>query len=75
MAGEDDPPMTGTELRKCLTAMGWSQRQLADYLAISQTAVQRMAMGKMAVRPNLAEWLWIRAAHCKENPFPEGWFN
>ena len=65
--------MTTDEFRGCLEAMGWSQRQLADYLALAKTTVQRWATGAGEVPVNVAAWLRLRAAHDRRHPYPADW--
>lgn len=65
--------MTPTELRECLEAIGWSQRHLADLLAIGEARVRRMASGRVAVPDELATWLRVLRAVHDANPIPIGW--
>ena len=65
--------MDSTRFRECMDLLGWSQRQLADYLDIGVTSVQRWAMGRIVIPDNVAAWLEARAAHMVRYPYPEGW--
>ncbi len=65
--------MTPTRLRECLTALGWSQRGLADMLEVHETRVRRWARGLLDVPPEVAAWLETLAAVHVAHPAPAGW--
>ena len=46
--------MTGTQLRRARLRAGYSQRQLARRLRVSQSLVSRVETGQVAVSPRLA---------------------
>lgn len=51
--------MTSNELRAELTALGWTQRRLADRLGVDPDTVSRWTNGRTAVPAYVAEYLRV----------------
>lgn len=62
--------MTPSRLRECLDLIGWSQRELADRLAIHETRTRRWAAGRYPVPPAVGDWLERLVAFHLRNPAP-----
>lgn len=62
--------MTAARLHECLALLGWSQRGLADLLAINEKQVRRWASGDYAVPATTAAWLDRLAQFHALNPPP-----
>jgi DNA-binding transcriptional regulator YiaG len=65
--------MTPTRFREILTLFGWSQRQLATVLNISERRSRKWAAGGAEIPPAVAEWLEFIVAPIEAQPFPQGW--
>ena len=65
--------MTADELRECLEALHWSNRELARTLEINLSTVHDWAAGKWPVPPRIAAWLRASAAALRAQPLPKDW--
>ena len=61
--------MTPTRFRECLDALRWSQRGLADALAMDERQVRRWAAGA-AIPEAVAAWLERAGKWHEKNPPP-----
>lgn len=65
--------MDGARLRKCLTLMRWSQRELAGALGCDPRLVRRWAADGAEIPDRIADWLeTLAAAHSSNRP-PTQW--
>ena len=62
--------MTPADLSAALTALGWSQRELARQLGCAESSVRQWLTGKSRMRPALAAWLLDLARYHAEHPAP-----
>jgi hypothetical protein len=62
--------MTPDRFRKCLEALSWSGRGLADLLDIDERQIRRWSSGQYAIPPNIAVWLETLARFHEQNPPP-----
>jgi len=62
--------MTPDRLRECLALLRWSQRGLADALAMDERQVRRWATGAASMPDQVAAWLERRAAEMAADPPP-----
>lgn len=64
--------MTPDRLRECLALLRWSQRGLADVLAVDERQVRRWATGAYPVPEPVAAWLSAAARWMERHPPPPG---
>jgi ribosome-binding protein aMBF1 (putative translation factor) len=69
----DTKRMTPARFHACLSAIGWSQRALADRLGIHETRVRRWASSKYPIPETVAAWLERLAKAHEKEPWPTGW--
>ena len=62
--------MTPDRFRECLASLAWSQRGLADILAMDERQVRRWASGSTIPDP-VAAWLDKLARYHENNPSPQ----
>jgi transcriptional regulator with XRE-family HTH domain len=62
--------MTGADLTFALAVIGWSQRELARRLGVTESRVRRWARGTMPVPEAVADWLRRAAEWHIANPPP-----
>ncbi|GBQ70386.1 MULTISPECIES: hypothetical protein [Acetobacteraceae] len=62
--------MAGARLLLCITTLGWSERQAAEYCQMHRTAFRRCVEGTSRLAPDLAEWLLAREAAARALPCP-----
>lgn len=62
--------MTPDRFRACLEALRWSQRGVADVLAVDERQVRRWAAGATIPGP-IAAWLDFLAEVHEANPAPK----
>jgi ribosome-binding protein aMBF1 (putative translation factor) len=65
--------MTPDRFRACLQSIGWTQRGLADRLAIHETRVRRWAAGQYEIPADVATWLERLTAVHARHPLPDQW--
>src|SRR5262249_6837919 len=65
--------MTATEMRLCLAALHWSQRDLTRILDLAWRTVNDWASGREEIPPHVADWLRRSAASLRAEPLPERW--
>jgi DNA-binding transcriptional regulator YdaS (Cro superfamily) len=49
--------MTGAQFRKCVTAIRWSQVQIAEDLGVLPAKVRKWSAGADTVPPEVAAWV------------------
>jgi ribosome-binding protein aMBF1 (putative translation factor) len=62
--------MNPDRLRECLALLRWSQRGLADALAMDERQVRRWATGAAVIPEQVAAWLERRASAMAADPPP-----
>ena len=62
--------MNPGRLRECLVLLRWSQRSLADALAMDERQVRRWATGVACIPDQTAVWLERRAEAMAADPPP-----
>lgn len=65
--------MTPDRFRRCLDALRWSQRGLAEALGCAPTLAKRWARGEAPVPGPVAAWLEDLAAQHAARPAPTDW--
>jgi hypothetical protein len=67
--------MTPDRLRACLASLGWSIRELARRLGMSETLVRRRGWldAEGTIPPAVAAWLERIVRTIEANPHPLGW--
>lgn len=65
--------MTPDDMRACLAALGWSQRQLGRYLGCGERLARSWASGAVPVPDNISIWLRRLARAHNDFPYPRGW--
>ena len=63
--------MTPCNLSAALTALGWSQRELARQLGVAESSVRQWMTGKSRMREELAAWLLDLARYHVGHPAPD----
>lgn len=67
-------PMTGTRMRWCLLAIGWSQEELARRIHTHESSVRQMVRGRRDIPDTLAIWLERQVSRMLCGPMkPDGW--
>ena len=63
--------MTPADLSAALTALGWSQRELARQLGCAESSVRQWLTGKARMRADLAAWVLDLARYHVGHPAPD----
>lgn len=60
-------------MRTALETIGWSQRQLAERLGVSEPTIRRQCSGRYEPDPRVLAWLEQLAKAHRDAPVPDGW--
>lgn len=62
--------MSPSRFQECLSALGWSQRGLADALGRHEASIRQWVRGATRIPPEVATWLENAAEWHTKNPPP-----